>query len=250
MKSITTYLSFVLISAFIISLSACNSSPRETIQLAERTISVTGSAEKEVVPDEIWFFISIKEYYDGANPNDYYYYGDYDLGTKISLSEIDRSLKNEIINSGIDTSRLITDNMGNYYRYYGADYLKSKQYKIKLDSLPQAEYLLNSINAKGVESMRLGKMEHSEMESLRQEVKKEALHAAKNKAEYLVETIDKKLGEVISITEIPNYQESYPYYYGYDYDLYSNASLPMEETGVGTKTIKIRYEMQVVFGIE
>jgi uncharacterized protein len=250
MKFIATYLNFVLISVLLMSLSSCNFSPKQTIQLSERTITVTGSAEKEIVPDEIWFYISIKEYYDGANSYDYYYYDNYSAGTKINISEIDLALKDELANSSFDTSRLITDNMGNYYRYYGSEYLKSKQYKIKLDSLTEAEYLLNSINSKGVESMRLGKMEHSEMENIRQEVKKEALNSAKNKAAYLVETLDKKLGEVISITEIPNYLESYPYYYAYDYDLSSNASLPMDGGTVNTKTIKIRYEMQVVFGIE
>ena len=248
MKSATIYLNLILISLLIMSLSACNFSPRESIQMSERTISVTGSAEKEIIPNEIWFYISIKEYYDGVNYNDYYYHNNNNMGTKISIQKIEHALKIEISEAGFDTTRLITDNLSNYYRYYNTDYLKSKQFKIKLDSLTEAEYLLNTIETKGIDHMYLGKMEHSDMELIRQEVKKEALIAAKNKAEYLVETIDKQLGEVINITEIPNFQEAYPYYY--DYDIYSNASEPIHELNAGTKTIKIRYEMQVIFELE
>jgi hypothetical protein len=215
--------------------------------MAERTILVTGSAEKEIVPDKIWFLIGLQEYYEGQSN---YYYDDYGLGDKVKITEIDKLFKSDMSAAGIDTNMLITENMGNYYSYYGADNLLTKQYKIRLDSMSQVEFFIENIETEGIQYMRIGPMDHSEMETLRQEVKKEALLAAQKKAEYLLSSLDKKVGDVISITEMPNYAESYPYYYGYADEPYSNATMAFDGEENGSKKLKLRYEMQVQFAIE
>ena len=238
----------ILLSVMLVFLISCNNSPRKTVQMAERTITVMGSAEQEIVPDNIWFVIEIKEYYEGAY--DYYGYDSYNEDDKIKLSEIEKLLKTDLNVVGIDTNNLITENIGNYYRYYGGDYLLSKQFKIQLDSMSKVEELMNEIHTKGIQYMRLGAMDHSEMETLRQEVKKEALLAARIKAEYLLESLDKNIGDVISIRETPNYVDYYSYPYSWGNEAYSNAEMPLEGSSNSGKKMKLRYEMEVVFEIQ
>ena len=60
--------------------------------------------------------------------------------------------------------------------------------------------------------MRIGELKNKDMQVYRQQSKIEALKAAKKKAEYLVEALGKRLGDVIRIVE-PQESAGYSRYF-------------------------------------
>ncbi len=166
-----------------------------------RFIEVSGSAEMEIEPDEIQFLIGIKEYWKEEFEKKKEFK---DYKTKTPISKIEKELLSKLESLGIKKDQLIINEAGNYWRYQGKDFLISKQFEISLHDMQKVNQLINTINMKGIDFMRMGKLKHSKITKFRKEVKVNALKAAKEKAEYLLESIDKELGNVISIVELEN----------------------------------------------
>lgn len=93
--------------------------------------------------------------------------------------------------------------------------------------------------------MRIGELKNKDMQVYRQQSKIEALKAAKKKAEYLVEALGKRLGDVIRIVE-PQESVGYPRYFAAQ----SNVSSSQAETYDAFRTIKLNYSMLVRFEIK
>ena len=61
--------------------------------------------------------------------------------------------------------------------------------------------IISVIDTKGVSSMRIGEMTHKDILKYHEQGKKDALLAAKDKAEYMAEALGEKIGKVLSIVE-------------------------------------------------
>ena len=81
--------------------------------------------------------------------------------------------------------------------------------------------------------MRIGELKNKDMQVYRQQSKIEALKAAKKKAEYWVEALGKRLGDVIRIVE-PQESAGYPRYFAAQ----SNVSSSQAEAYDAFRTIK------------
>lgn len=167
----------------------------------ERYIEVTGTSEIEIVPDKIHYIIEIREYFeeefDGkSKPEEY--------RTKVPLSEIEQGLRESLVEAGITQDAIRTQEIGDYWRKQGQDFLVSKQYDITLTDFKQIDEIIKHIDTKGIHTMRIGGLENKDMLSYHQKGKIEALKAAQRKATYLVEALGKKLGDVIRIVEEGN----------------------------------------------
>ena len=167
-------------------------------QTNERYIEVTGTSEIEIVPDKIHYLIEIREYFeeefDGkSKPEEY--------RTKVPLSEIEQGLREAIAKSGIPQNAIRTQEIGDYWRQQGQDFLVSKKFDITLTDFNQINEIIKRIDTKGVHSIRIGELENKDMLAYHQKGKIEALKAAQKKAIYLVEALGKKLGDVIRIVE-------------------------------------------------
>ena len=167
-------------------------------QTNERYIEVTGTSEIEIVPDKIHYLIEIREYFeeefDGkSKPEEY--------RTKVPLSEIEQGLREALANAGIPQNAIRTQEIGDYWRQQGQDFLVSKKFDITLTDFNQINEIIKRIDTKGVHSMRIGELENKDMLAYHQKGKIEALKAAQKKAIYLVEALGKKLGDVIRIVE-------------------------------------------------
>ena len=167
-------------------------------QTNERYIEVTGTSEIEIVPDEIHYLIEIREYFkeefDGkSKPEEY--------RTKVLLTEIEQGLREALANSGIPQNAIRTQEIGDYWRQQGQDFLLSKKFDITLTDFNQINEIVKRIDTKGIHTMRIGELENNDMPAYHQKGKIEALKAARRKATYLVEALGKRLGEVIRIVE-------------------------------------------------
>lgn len=163
-----------------------------------RYIEVTGTSEMEIVPDKIHYMIEIREYFkeefDGkSKPEEY--------RTKVPLAEIEQGLREALANSGIPQNAIRTQEIGDYWRQQGQDFLVSKKFDITLTDFNQINEIVKRIDTKGIHTMRIGELENNDMPAYHQKGKIEALKAARRKATYLVEALGKRLGEVIRIVE-------------------------------------------------
>lgn len=91
-----------------------------------------------------------------------------------------------------------------YRRKQGQDFLVSKTFDITLQDFKQLDKIVQSIDTKGINTMRIGELENKDMLAYHQKRKIEALKAAQIKAAYLVEALGKKLGSVVRIIEEGN----------------------------------------------
>lgn len=167
-------------------------------QTNERYIEVTGTSEIEIVPDKIHYIIEIREYFeeefDGkSKPEEY--------RTKVPLSEIEQGLREALDKAGIPQKAIRTQDIGDYWRQQGQDFLVSKRIDITLTDFNQINEIIKRIDTKGIHTMRIGELENRDMLAYHQKGKIEALKAAQRKAAYLVEALGKRLGDVIRIVE-------------------------------------------------
>ena len=194
-----------------------------------RYIEVTGTSEIEIVPDRIHYIIEIREYFeeefDGrSKPEEY--------RTKISLDRIEQGLREVLHDAGISPNAVRTQEIGDYWRKQGQDFLVAKTFDITLLDFKQIDEILKRMDTKGIHTMRIGELENKDMLSLK---------AAQRKASYLVEALGKKLGPVIRIVEDE-----------------AGSSLPFSQSNVlssnvvsfdSFRTIKKKYSMLVRFEI-
>ena len=203
-----------------------------------RYIEVTGTSEIEIVPDRIHYIIEIREYFeeefDGkSKPEEY--------RTKVSLNRIEQGLREVLHDAGISPDAVRTQEIGDYWRKQGQDFLVAKTFDITLLDFKQVDEILKRMDTRGIHTMRIGELENKDMLSYHQKGKIAALKAAQRKAAYLVEALGKKLGPVIRIVEDE-----------------AGGSLPFSQSNVlssnvvsfdSFRTIKKKYSMLVRFEI-
>ena len=197
-------------------------------QTNERYIEVTGTSEIEIVPDKIHYLIEIREYFeeefDGkSKPEEY--------RTKVPLSEIEQRLREALANAGIPQNAIRTQEIGDYWRQQGQDFL----------NFNQINEIIQLIDTKGIHTMRIGELENKDIRAYHQKGKIEALKAAQKKATYLVEALGKKLGDVIRIVEKDS-ENAFPF-------AQSNVLSSDAASFDNFRTIKKNYSMLVRFEI-
>lgn len=206
-----------------------------------RTIEVTGSAEMEIEPDEVYLTVNLREYMKDKN-------------TKVYLTEIDKEFQKVLAAVKIDLKNVSVEGANAYYNYEywlnetkRTDFLASKTYNIKLPNLEKYNELMQKLDNKGIENANLQRTENSKIETYRQQVKVNALRAAKTKAGVMLESIGSQLGEVVFIREINNGNMYQPILY----KTMSNMAMDAESAGgaepVQMQKIKIRYEVEAHF---
>lgn len=204
----------------------------------ERYIEVTGTSEIEIIPDKIHYIIEIREYYkeefDGKSKSEEYH-------IKVPLSQIEQGLRKNLSEAGITQDEIRTQEIGDYWRKQGQDYLISKRFDITLTDFKQIDEIIKHIDTKGINMMRIGDLENKDMLAYHQKGKIEALKAAQRKAAYLVEALGKRLGNVIHIVEKDS---SYAFPFAQSNVLSSDAA-----TFDNYRIIKKNYSMLVRFEI-
>jgi len=206
-------------------------------------IDVTGSAQMMVKPDELELEIQLQEY-DKA-------------GKKVALSEISRDFQKILLANHADTVGLSFISASDYYWWYWwqsrQKYYQTRTVTIKLPKGINLLKLVEDLNVKWVESIRISKSSHSKITEYRRQVKEEAARMAKEKASYLLKAMGEELGSVLSVEEVPD-TNSYWWNSG---SLTGNSNFNGRVEGendsnsiAGTADIKLRYEIKVKFAIK
>lgn len=210
-----------------------------------KKIEVNGSAEQEVLPDEIYVSISLREYFK-----------DKDNKNKIDIMVLEKQLQKAVEEAGIPKENFSIGAINGYREWWGkkkpTTFLETKNYILKVSNLYKIDGIVSKVEEKGVAGINIDRYEFSKIEQLRRDIKIKALQAAKEKAKYLLEGIGEQLGEAIEIIEIDNGYTPQP--------VYSNmmmrsakmemAADAMPESTIDVQKIKVRYEMKAVFKIK
>jgi len=201
-----------------------------------RYITVTGSAEVSVQPDEIELDITLTEYGDDPFKNE--------------MNGIENQFFAILKKHNIPREKVIFDDTNYYWYYwwrYRNDSYKVKKYSLKLDKSTDFLALVKDLNIKGVAKVEIGSTSNAQLQELRKEVKIMAVQAAKDKATYLLESIGEKPGRVLSIEEVDSYG-----YGNYSLSQQSNAIAHTSSSGEEIENlamIKLRFEIKAKFEI-
>jgi uncharacterized protein YggE len=125
--------------------------------------------------------------------------------------------------------------------------LASKQYSIKFHDLNKFNQILSKIDPKGIQSTNIDSYDYSKMDDLKRDLKIKALITAKEKAGYLLSSINEKVGRPISITESDN--SSYPGPRPMYKAMAVSTTAAAPESDIDVKTIKLSFQIQAVFEI-
>jgi len=157
-------------------------------------IEVTGDAEMQVTPDEIYIQITILERYEGRD--------------KITLDSIEHLLKDKLVELGIQLKNLSLSDASSdlvKVRWSRKDNLSSKEYILKVYTASEVSKVFEELAKIKIQELSINRVDHSQIEEFNKEVKTNAIKAAKNKATYLLAAIGSQIGKPICITENTNY---------------------------------------------
>lgn len=231
------------IISIVLSLIAINSFSQFGKNFIDQNyIEVTGKAEQEISPDEIYLKIIVNEK---------------DSRGKESLEELEKGMIKRLSEIGIDVNQdlVIVDMASNFKNYWlkSADIYSMKQYQLKCGDAATAGQVFRELESLGISNISIERIDHSELKKYQREVKVSAIKAAREKARDLALAIDQEIGKAIHIQE----QNHQPYRASSNVQM-SNIRIrgtsSVEETVVQPvvefEKIKIEYTIRVNFELK
>jgi uncharacterized protein YggE len=156
-------------------------------------LEVKGSADTLITPDEIFIKIVLSEK---------------DTKDKIPLEEQERKMVAAFASIGIDTQKdLVIEDMLSNYKYYllkNKDIIKSKEYELKVSNSATASNVFIRLEDLGISNASIDRVDHSAMESIRNEIRMKAVANAKTIALALTKPLNQTVGSALYIAEINN----------------------------------------------
>ena len=156
-------------------------------------IGVTGSADQEVIPDEIYINIIIREKYVNKE--------------KVTIEIQEEILKTYLKDIGVDIKNLyLSDANADYVKvnWRTKDVLTKKDYTLKVSNATTVGQVFQQLDKLEITDAFIAKVNHSKLDSLNKEVKILAIKAAKNKADYLLTAIGEQTGKPLIVEEREN----------------------------------------------
>lgn len=163
-------------------------------------IEVVGSAEKEIIPNEIYLDIFLKERVENGN--------------KISLDFLENQLKITLKNIGISENNLFISDINAVLSktgWFTKEVLSTAKYNLKIESSKKLKQLFDCLEELKITEVNITKATHSNIIALQKENRIAAIKAAKEKATYLLNAIDEKVGNPIKINEIEAKHQNYAF---------------------------------------
>jgi len=152
-------------------------------------IEVIGHAEKQITPDEIYLKILINEK---------------DIKGQ-SLASIEKLMIEKFKEMGIDISKQleIKDFSSNFKNYWiiKSDIILTKEYQLLVYNAKTAGNVFIEMEKLGISNISIEKVDHSEIEKIKQEIKIDAIKSAKEKACALANAIGQNVGRALYIYE-------------------------------------------------
>jgi uncharacterized protein YggE len=146
----------------------------------------------------------------------------------------------------------VKDISSNFKSYWlkKSDIFTSKQYQLIVHTAPVAGRVFRELEALGISNISIEKLDHSEIEKFKKEVKVDAIRNAKETAEALTEPLDQKIGRALYI------RESEPFFYR---PMLAGAQMKVRgmtmdaaytEPDIEFEKIKLEYSVTVYFKLD
>jgi len=206
-------------------------------------IEVTGTARMDIMPDEIYVFINLRERADGKD--------------KISVEEQDKQLKKGLMDLAIDLENLtLSDSESDYVRisWRRKEVITTKSYSLKLATAKEVSEVFKKLDEIKIHDAYISRTEHSQIVELRKQLRIDAIKAAKEKADYLLNAIGEEAGHALEI------RENQDNYYGNRYMLNNIQTMSESNFGaerdeelipeIGFKKIRLEASIYVKFEIK
>jgi uncharacterized protein YggE len=157
-------------------------------------IEVTGTAENEIIPDEIYIGITIRERHEGKE--------------KITIEKQEADLKEALKSIGISVDNLsLSDANANYIRvkWTKKDVITKNEYVLKVGDAMTVGKVFEKLDELKIIDAKISKVSHSKIEEFKKEVRIMAIKAAKEKADYLLTAIGEQTGKPLKVYENSTY---------------------------------------------
>jgi uncharacterized protein len=207
----------------------------QEVAKGEHFIEVTGTAQQEIEPNEIYVTIRLREFEENKQ--------------KTNLEKIDKDFLNALLQAGIDRKRLELADAGSKLDKLTKkekDAFREKTYQLKLTSAAELEKFLTNLEPVKVDFVDVTRLHHTDLEKIKMDLKVKALQVAKTKAETLLKSIGAEIGKPIMVREID--------YEPYQPMMNMKANVLMRDDGSGQDSPigfrKIRLQAQVTAQFE
>lgn len=156
-------------------------------------IEVTGRAEMEVAPDEIYVRITINEQ---------------DSKGKTTVLQQEKDMVRRLKDLGIDVDKkLVVQDMMN--AQLKKDVATSKSYMLEVNSATQLAHVFQALQTIGISDAAVERTDVSNMDELRQQVRGASAKAARQNAEILAAALGQKAGKAIFVQDNSYYSRPY-----------------------------------------
>ncbi len=154
-------------------------------------IEVSGNADTLVNPDRIYIRIFLTEK---------------DSRDRIPVEELEQRMVDVFKSLGINTEKdLAVADMTSNFRVYllkSKDVLKSKLYMLKVKDAITASQVFIKLEEIDISNINIDRIEHSEMEDIRNMMRSNAMNDARKRAVALTKTLNQSVGPAIYISDI------------------------------------------------
>lgn len=150
------------------------------------SVSVNGSAQLKVTPDEIYIAIRLDES---------------DTKGKLTVEQQRKALFSALKKCGIDVERqLFVQGMSSeYYRRKGS--LAATQYELKVGSADEAREVFEVLDNVGIANVNITRATCSKLEEYRAQARKAAMLSAQSRAQQLAEAVGQSIGACYEIND-------------------------------------------------
>jgi uncharacterized protein len=244
------HLTIILVA--MLSLNSAGAQQQPACNPFPKTITVTGTSEMEIVPDEIYVQVDLREYKKK---------GEEKVDIEVIKAEFLAACKSvQIADSLISIASYEGMNTADWWRRKKKDpnLFATISYQIKFSSSKKMDDLVEKLNDEATANFRITKTWHSKMTEYRKQLKIAAVKAAKEKGIYLTEAIGEKLGAAITITEPDDaalYQTTYQTkmsntamksqgYVGGRFNGDSN------DDGIDFKKLRLQFQVSIIYALQ
>ena len=153
-------------------------------------IEVDGYAEKEIIPNEIYIGIILRERMENKE--------------KVTIEAQEKQLREALTTLSIPISNLsVADANADYVKvsWQKRDVLTKKEYQLKVGNATAVGKVFQELEKLKIQDGYIDHVSHSAIDSLRKQVRIEAIKNAKEKADYLLDAIGQSTGNALIVSE-------------------------------------------------
>jgi uncharacterized protein YggE len=157
----------------------------------EKYIEVIGKSEREVIPDEIYVSVNLRERESGRDR----------MSLEQQIEQVKAALEELKIENG-NLSAVSTEGIYQHVFWSRNGVKTQARFELQLSSYREVAEVLQKFEELNVYYTQVDRVSHSELQSIEDEVRLEAIGKAKEKAANLLERIGGELGDILVVKEV------------------------------------------------